>query len=208
MGKYIVIDGMDGSGKGTQIDLLRRHYPNAVFTREPGGSEYAEEIREVLLNSRNTSQATALTHFLLFWAAREDHMEHTVMPALRAGKTVFSDRGDSSTFAFQICGDKHEKLRELFGTMRGIVFGGHQRRFPDYYVILDLPADVSRARARQGEQNHYDARDLEYYKRVRTGFYFFMKRRPSVHVLPVENLSPGEVFKLLTTFLERREVFP
>lgn len=181
--KYIVFDGMDGSGKGTQMALLRRLGPSIVFTREPGGTPFAEEIRKLVRDNPLAGQSTALNNFLLFWAAREELMQNLVMPALRAGKHVFSDRGDSSTFAFQLCGEasEGEDLFDLFPRLRKLVFGGRERREPDLYVVFDLPAEVARQRVMQagrGELNHFDFRDLEYYKRVSLGFHLFSRLHP------------------------------
>lgn len=177
--KYIVLDGMDGVGKGTQVELLKRKFSSAVFTREPGGTPFAEEIRRVVRDQPRADTSTPLAHFLLFWAAREDLQYNLVAPALRAGKHVFSDRGDSSTFAFQLYGEEHEEFFGPFMLMRNLVFaGGNGRRSPDLYIIFDLPAEVARERALQDAQRtktHYDVRGVEYYQRVRTGFKKFAK---------------------------------
>src|SRR5579864_4280814 len=104
-GKFIVLEGGEGAGKSTQLRVIKEILgDDIVITREPGGSPYAEEIRNVILKSTNAGQADAKTHFALFWAARADHMKNTVLPALNAGKHVISDRFDSSTFAYQIYG--------------------------------------------------------------------------------------------------------
>lgn len=169
---YVVFDGMDGSGKDTQIKLLREKFPTtAVFTREPGGTPFAEEIRKIVRDNPLAGESTALNNFLLFWAAREDLMHHLVMPTLVSGKHVFSDRGDSSTLAYQICGEAHPELKNLFLRLRKMVFNG--RHEPDLYVMFDLPAKVARERATRDAQrklNHFDTRDLAYYERVREGF--------------------------------------
>ena len=175
MSKYVVYDGMDGSGKGTQIDLLKQKLTSlALFTREPGGTPLAEEIRGLIL----AKETTPLNNFLLFWAAREELQRNLVGPTLRSGKHVFSDRGDSSTFAFQVCGEQHEELIDLFMRLRSLVFDPNSgQREPDLYIIFDLPAEVARERALGGANravNHLDARDLAYYKRVRDGFHQFV----------------------------------
>ena len=93
--KYVVFDGMDGSGKGTQIKHLEEKLSGRViFTREPGGTPFAEEIRKLLLSNSLAGKSTALNNFFLFWAAREELQENFVLPALQSGKHVFSDRGD------------------------------------------------------------------------------------------------------------------
>ena len=94
--KYVVFDGMDGSGKGIQIEFLKKALGDSVlFTREPGGPPLAEEIRKIVRDSPLAGQSTALFHFLGFWMAREETLHKLVMPALQSGKHVFSDRGES-----------------------------------------------------------------------------------------------------------------
>lgn len=177
--KYIVFDGMDGSGKGTQIDALKEELGDrVVFTREPGGTPFAEEIRKLVRDNPLAAKSTPLNNFLLFWAAREEVMHNLVMPALRAGKHVFSDRGDSSTLAFQIFGEENPDLSDLFLMLRQkfVFSAARDRREPDLYIIFDLPAEMARERvmnANRGELNHFDTRDLAYYERVRKGFQKF-----------------------------------
>ena len=180
--RYIVFDGMDGSGKGTQMNLLQDKLRNSVcFTREPGGTPYAEEIRKILLDNPLAGESTALNNFLLFWAAREDLQQKLVVPMLNSGHHVFSDRGDSSTFAFQLHGEEHEDLISAFVFMRKIVFGYPGRRKPDLYIIFDLPAQTARERVMQDANrhtNHFDDREVEYYRRVRHGFQKFAEFAP------------------------------
>lgn len=175
--KYVVLDGMDGVGKGVQIELLKRKFASsAVFTREPGGTPFAEEIRKVVRDHPLADTATPLAHYLLFWAAREELQHRLIAPTLMAGKHIFSDRGDSSTFAYQLPGEVKEFL-SLFIIMRNIVFAGSDgRRPPDLYIIFDAPAEVARERALRDAQRtktHYDVRDIGYYERVRDGFKEF-----------------------------------
>src|SRR5262245_37073469 len=103
-GLFIVIDGLGGSGKSTQMELLKRRLPKALFTKEPGGAPRAEKIRSILKEGDGTAP-DPMTDFFLFWAARAEHMARLIKPALSKGRTVFSDRFDSSTFAMQIRGD-------------------------------------------------------------------------------------------------------
>lgn len=185
--KYVVFDGMDGSGKGTQIKLLQDKLEElVVFTREPGGTPYAEKIRTLVRDDPMAAESTALNNLLLFFAAREELMHNLVAPTLATGKHVFSDRGDSSTWAFQLCGENHRDLTDLFNRLRNAVFYVPHRRPPDLYVFFDLPAEVARERvmadAERGILNHFDVRDLDYYKRVRAGFQDFAKHVPAVMI--------------------------
>lgn len=175
--KYVAFDGMDGTGKGTQIELLQDKLRlSALFTREPGGTPFAEEIRRVVRDNPLAGKSTALNNFLLFWAAREELLQNLVMPALKS-RHVFSDRADSSTYAFQLWGEEHRELLGLFKLLRKHVFDRKAgRRQPDLYIVFDLSAEVARERvmkANRGDLNHFDARDLAYYERVREGFHSF-----------------------------------
>ncbi|MDP2655368.1 MAG: dTMP kinase [bacterium] len=181
--KYVVFDGMDGSGKGTQIELLKKELgSHVVFTREPGGTMFAEEIRKLVRDNLLASRSTPLNNFLLFWAAREELMHNLVMPTLQTGKHVFSDRGDSSTFAFQLYGEDREELFGVFVLMRKLIFAEDiGRRQPDLYIVFDLPAEVARKRVMHDNErtkNHFDVRDIGYYERVRNGFLKFASYHP------------------------------
>lgn len=184
--KYVVFDGMDGCGKGTQIKLLQDLLGDTVvFTREPGGTPFAEEIRKIVRDNPLAGESTALNNFLLFWAAREELQENLVVPTLEAGKHVFSDRGDSSTYAFQLHGEVNLHLINLFTDIRHMMFSIRHRRAPDLYIFFDLPAEESRERALQDltrEQTHFDVRDIGYYRRVSDGFHEFAKKAPAVFI--------------------------
>lgn len=206
MSKYVVFDGMDGSGKGTQIELLKKKFGDSVvFTREPGGTPFAEEIRKLVRDNPLAGKSTALNNFLLFWAAREELQHNLVAPALQSGKHVFSDRGDSSTFAYQLHGEVNERLLSLFMIMRNLVFAGSdERRPPDMYIIFDLPAEVARERALQDAhrlKNRFDVRDIGYYERVRNGLKKFAEygRVEFVDALRTQEEAHRSVLKILTT---------
>ena len=114
---------------------------------------------------------------------------------------MFSDRGDSSTFAFQVCGEEHNDLTEVFNLMRKFVL------HPDLYVVFDLPAETARARVLRDanrEKNHFDDRDLEYYKRVRGGFRKFKEYAPVNFVDATQ--SPEEVHQSVLRSLAENDV--
>ena len=170
-GAFIVIDGMDGSGKGTQIRLLRESLPQEafVYTREPGGTPRAEEIRRDLMRMEG-APSNAVCDFFLFWAARGSHIEDMVEPARTRGVHVITDRYDSSTFAFQIHGEAQWSLEPVFHAVR-TTLPEHYR--PDAYIILDLPATVAFERRRgdvSQDKSKFDVKPLEYHERVRNGF--------------------------------------
>lgn len=187
-GKFIVIDGMDGSGKGTQLALLRgvvKHLP-VKFTREPGGTPYAEEIREMLLRPAGLGPLShPLCDLFLFWAARASHVESRIWPERDQGTHFVTDRYDSSTFAFQIYGERRFDYEQLFIKIREMV--GHHF-WPDAYIFLDLPAEVAYERRKKDlaqAQTRFDVKPIEYHEAVRNGFRDFEK---------IVSASAGKVF--------------
>lgn len=174
-GKFIVIDGVDGSGKGTEIELLKEALSGTgtIFTHEPVATKRGEEIRKILM-ARNGEDSPA-SDFFLFWAARAAHIEEVIKPALRAGKNVICDRFDSSTFAYQIIADGHPELAPLCAACRKAVLGDC---IPDAYIFLDLPVSVSikRLKGDATKTTKYDIKPTAYHEAVRNGFKEFAKK--------------------------------
>lgn len=172
---FIVIDGQDGSGKGTQIRMLKERLEKAgvqvIFTREPGGVPVAEEIREVFLSALR-NDAPVLTQFLLMWAARSVWHRELVVPSILQGVPVISDRGDASTLAYQVAAQNAPELWDLFWEIRAFVYG---RYYPSAYIFIDVPAEVARARAfaDAGHTSTFDLKPLDFYEKVRGGFHEF-----------------------------------
>ena len=174
-GSFVVIDGGEGTGTTTMskcaVEEVVRGGRKASWSREPGGSVFAETIREVILNPR-ARHADAETMFALFWAARRDHLVKKVKPLLEDGATIICDRFDSSTWAYQIRGQEQPQLAELFVHMRE-----HYVRdmLPDRYIILDASPEVglARAKGRGGTLTHFDERNIDFHRRVREGFREF-----------------------------------
>ncbi len=209
-GKYVVFDGMDGSGKGTQIKMLQERFgERVVFTYEPGGTPFADKIRALVRNDPLAKESTPLNNFLLFWAAREELVEKVVMPALTEGRHVFSDRGYSSTYAYQICGEECRDLRRPFLLLREEVFDKGPRYRPDLHVVYDLPAAVARERVMRDstrERNHFDDRPLAYYERVREGFRKFAKEQEVVRFVDA-NQSPEAMHEETLEILREHKIY-
>lgn len=177
-GQFIVIDGPDGAGKGTQIELLKGVLPQRygrpatdfVFTREPGGSPRAELIRDLIL-SGEMAEASGLTMLHLFAAARADHVETVIKPALAAGKVVISDRFDGSTFAYQIIAQGATQLISEFHGMHAQL----RALLGDWTtILLDVPPEVSHERITNrggAKATHFDERSALFYDLVRSGFF-------------------------------------
>lgn len=154
-GLFITFEGIDGSGKSTQARLLAEHLRaegrDVVLTREPGGSPGAEEIRRLVLEG-DPERWSAETEILLFTAARRDHLEKTILPALQAGQVVICDRFADSTRVYQ--GITRGDLRGLVDELHSMMIG----REPDLTFVIDMdPAlGLSRAKGRNGTEERFE----------------------------------------------------
>lgn len=178
-GLFIVVDSGEGAGKTTQLEIAKTLFDDRlVITREPGGSKYAEGIRNLILNHPEAKQADAKTMFALFWAQRADHMKNTIIPNLKAGKIVICDRFDSSTFAYQIVAQGARELEKFFWETRDFYLGDFK---PDLYIYFDIDPVVGlKRKSEQGaeEHNHFEDRDMKFHNDLRDGFKEFMKHVP------------------------------
>lgn len=192
---FIVIDGLDGCGKGTQIRLLgeraKREERSCAFTREPGGAPLAEELRE-LFKSDLGSNASALTQLLMVCASRRECLEKAVWPLLEQCVPVISDRCDSSTLAYQIYALNAPELEEEFWRLREVIFGDYP---PSIYIFIGVPPNVARGRVvedgTRGSLTHFDAKPIEFYERVYKGFCAFANH-PSIKTVFVDGTRTRE----------------
>lgn len=181
-GRFITLEGGEGAGKSTQLRrlaaALRDLGLDVVETREPGGSPGAEDIRRLLVTGA-AGRWDAMTEALLHFAARRDHLRHTIEPALQRGCWVVSDRFADSTMAYQ--GYGHELGREPIEALYALVVGS---LVPDLTLVLDLP--VAEGLARAGRRNgapgqgedRYERMDLAFHERLRAGFRDIVAREP------------------------------
>jgi len=169
-GRFITIEGGEGAGKSTQLDLLVRALERAGIaaqrTREPGGSEGAEAIRRLLLEGAD-ERWDAIAETLLFYAARREHVTRLIQPALNRGIWVVCDRFADSTIAYQGYG-RGLPMAELQALHR-FALGDFA---PDLTLILDLPAaeGLARAAKRSGSADRFERLDTAFHERLRQGF--------------------------------------
>ncbi len=168
-GRFITFEGIDGSGKSTQARLLAAFLKatgaDIVLTREPGGSPGAEEIRRLLVEGA-PERWSPETEILLFTAARRDHLEKVIEPALERGATVISDRFADSTRVYQ--GAARGELRELVDHLHNTVIG----REPDLTFVIDMdPAEaLRRGLARKSGEDRFEEMGEGFQERLRQGF--------------------------------------
>ena len=168
-GRFITFEGIDGSGKSTQARLLHDHLAKAghdvVLTREPGGSAGAEEIRRLLVEG-DPERWSPETEILLFTAARRDHLEKTILPALERGAIVISDRFADSTRVYQ--GAARGELRHLVDTLHEAVIAFE----PFLTFVIDMDPEIALARglARRSGEDRFEDMGAAFQRKLQLGF--------------------------------------
>lgn len=203
-GTFIVVEGGDGSGKDTQIDLLRQAFEgkDVVYTKEPGGTELGQALRDILLGS--TYQPLAFeTEALLFLADRAEHMAKVVQPALKAGKHVVSNRSWFSFVAYQIYGRDNHAFMPLVKLAHETIYKGAE---PDAVILLDLPVEITleRIKLRNKPITSIEAEPKEFHERVRQGFLETVKGTEKALVADGTK-SVEEIHQEIMVFLESVE---
>jgi len=207
---FVTIEGIEGSGKSTQCRLLAGYLRQMDFrvteTREPGGTEMGELIRDLLLSPSN-KEISPETELLLYLACRAHHAEQVIRPALQRGDLVISDRFADATVAYQGFGRGLDL--ERIRTLNEVATGGIA---PDITVLLDLEAKIGLARVRvrlpRGETDRFEREELEFHKRVREGYRFLASTEPDrVKIVaadePVETVQ-ANIQRIVGAFLEKR----
>jgi dTMP kinase len=176
-GRFITFEGGEGAGKSTQlkrlVERLRAPGLEVVATREPGGSPGAEAIRELVLNGA-ADRWSPVTETLLMYAARRDHIERVIAPALARGAWVVCDRFADSTRAYQGAGGGTDPA--LIAALEAQVLGETR---PDLTLIFDIPpeAGLQRAQARGGEMR-FESKGLTFHRQLREGFLAIVRDEP------------------------------
>jgi dTMP kinase len=192
-GAFISFEGGEGAGKSTQIRRLAQRLEAAGFdvalTREPGGSAGAEAIRDLLVNGE-ADRWSSITETLLMYAARRDHLERVIRPALDRGAIVLCDRFADSTRAYQGAGG--DAPASLIASLEDHVLGG---TIPGLTLIFDIPAEVGLQRASaRGGAARFESKGLEFHERLRAGFLAIARREPDRCAVIEANNTPDEVF--------------
>lgn len=193
-GRFIVVDGPEGSGKTTQVERLERHlraggHP-VVRLRDPGGTRAGERIRDVLLDP-STGEVAPLTEILLFLASRAQLLHEKVRPALERGEVVLLDRFHYSTIAYQVHGLGRGRIPESTVDLVRAINGGLE---PHLVLLLDLPPHVGMSRI-AGQPDRIEARDPGFHERVRQGFLRQAEEDPARIKVIDATLPADDVFR-------------
>lgn len=184
-GRFITIEGVDGAGKSSQIDVIaqaiRDRGIELVVTREPGGAPTAEKIRDILLNDEMTPKC----ELLLMFASRQENLENVIKPALASGKWVLCDRFTDASYAYQAYGRNQPK--EWVDLLANFV---HSDLSPDRTVLFDIDTEIAAARL-QRKLDRFEAEEKDFHRRVREGYLALAKAEPE-RFLVVDSSEPRE----------------
>ena len=201
--KFITIEGMEGAGKSTNlnyvIDFFQQRGIAFIATREPGGTEISEKIRHLLLEHHNESLAP-LAELMLIFAARAQHINKVIKPALEASQWVICDRFTDATYAYQgegrqLGGEKVELLERFV----------QQDLRPDLTIILDVPVTLSAYRVEQrgGELDRFEVEGSDFFQRVRNAYHQRASVAPERYALIDASQSLTQVQTELQKILEQ-----
>jgi dTMP kinase len=202
---FITFEGVDGSGKSTQVKLLAEAFRETgrevVVTREPGGTAGAEDIRSLLLGGED-DRWSSKSEALLFTAARRDHMEKLIWPALNRGAVVISDRFVDSTRVYQ--GMKSAKMRQTVDELHKMMIGFEA----SCTFILDIDPEVALKRSVERlagldvDEERFERRGLEFQQNLRAGFLDLSKSGPGRYKLIDASRDPKQVFENIRAYID------
>ena len=198
--RFITLDGIDGAGKSTNLAVMKawfeKHKLPVLFTREPGGTPAGEALREILLNP--ATQVSLRTETLLMFAARQQHLETVILPALKNGTHVVSDRFTDATFAYQ-GGGRGVPLQDI-ATLEHWVQGNFR---PDLTLLLDVPLEVSMVRINQTrEKDRFEQEAAEFFNRVREVYLQRAAKQPERYAVIDSSQSLDAVKNQIETALD------
>ncbi|MBP56240.1 MAG: dTMP kinase [Rhodobiaceae bacterium] len=198
---FITFEGGDGSGKSTQVNLLKDYLDNLNFetikTREPGGTPSAEILRD-LLTTGEVERWNPMSEALLMWASRYEHLTQVIEPALNSGKNVICDRFYDSTYAYQ--GVAHNLGIDKMEELKKIIIGDIE---PDVTFILDIDPKVGLKRSldRSNKENRFESYNIDFHNKIRSGFLEIAKKNKERCVVVDASLNEQEINNLIITVI-------
>jgi len=200
-GILITFEGVEGSGKSTQAELLGRHLESlgleCVRSREPGGTSIGERIRDILLDPR-AREMDGLTELFLYLASRNQHVREKVLPELKQGRVVILDRFNDSSVAYQGHGrNLGEKLVSRLNKL------ATRALRPDLTFVVDVPVGVGRGRKQGSELDRLEREEVEFHERIRHGYLRLARRAPG-RVKVLDGTRPAdELAEAVRTWAEK-----
>ncbi len=190
-GKFITFEGIEGSGKSTQVKMLVQYFEEHglpyLSTREPGGTAIAEAIRKILLDPL-CSEMLPETELLLYNASRVQHTGELILPALAQGKIVICDRYYDSTYAYQGAARKLD-----FSIIDTLTAYATFNTVPDLTILLDIPVEQGLARIKGRSLDRLEQEDVSFHQRVREQFLFIAKKHESRYLVLDGSLAPQKI---------------
>ena len=199
---FITFEGGDGSGKSTQVNLLKDYLDNLNFetikTREPGGTPSAEILRD-LLTTGEVEKWTPMSEALLMWAARYEHLIQVIEPALNSGKNVICDRFYDSTYAYQ--GVAHNLGIDKMEKLKKIIIGDIE---PDVTFVLDIDPKVGLKRSldRPNQENRFESYNIDFHNKIRSAFLEIAKKNKNRCVVIDASLTEQKINNLIITIID------
>jgi len=199
---FITFEGGDGSGKSTQVNLLKDYLENLNFetikTREPGGTPSAEILRD-LLTTGEVEKWTPMSEALLMWASRYEHLIQVIEPALNSGKNVICDRFYDSTYAYQ--GVAHNLGIDKMEKLKKIIIGDIE---PDVTFVLDIDPKVGLKRSldRSNQENRFESYNIDFHNKIRSAFLEIAKKNKNRCVVVDASLNEQEINNLIITVID------
>ena len=199
---FITFEGGDGSGKSTQVNLLKDYLDNLNFetikTREPGGTPSAEILRD-LLTTGEVEKWTPMSEALLMWASRYEHLIQVIEPALNSGKNVICDRFYDSTYAYQ--GVAHNLGIDKMEKLKKIIIGDIE---PDVTFVLDIDPKVGLKRSldRSNQENRFESYNIDFHNKIRSAFLEIAKKNKNRCVVVDASLNEQEINNLIIAVID------